>query len=51
MYNTTDPKYGYNMSIGHRDTANFKKYHAMRDEEEQYEEITDDEIERMLEEF
>ena len=51
MYNTTDPKYGYNMSIGHRDTANFKKYHEMRDEEEQYEEITDEEIEKMLEEF
>ena len=30
MYNTTDPKYGYNMSIGHSDTANFRKYHATR---------------------
>lgn len=52
MYNTTDPAYGYNMSIGHRDTANFKKYHALRDEEEEkYEDISDEEIERMLEEF
>ena len=52
MYNTTDPKYGYNMSIGHRDTANFKKYHAMRNEEEtHFEEISDEDIDRMLEEF
>lgn len=52
LYNTTDPKYGYNMSIGHRDTANFKKYHAQRsDEEEAYNDITDDDVERMLEEF
>ena len=52
MYNTTDPKYGYNMSIGHSDTANFKKYHAMRNEEEtHFDEITDEDINRMLEEF
>ena len=51
MYNTTNPQFGYNMSIGHRDTANFKKYHSIRGEEEKYEEITDEEIERMLEEF
>lgn len=53
MYNTTDPKYGYNMSIGHRDTANFKKYHAQRSDEEaeHFDEITDEDIERMLEEF
>lgn len=52
MYNTTNPKYGYNMSIGHRDTANFNKYHKMRGEEENhFEEISDEDIERMLEEF
>ena len=53
MYNTTDPQVGYNMSIGHRDTANFKKYHAMRDDEEEnhFDEITDEDIDRMLEEF
>lgn len=52
MYQTTNPQYGYNMSIGHRDTANFKKYHAMKKkEEEHFEEITDEDIERMLEEF
>lgn len=53
MYMTTDPKYGYNMSIGHRDTANFKKYHAIRDDEEgeHFDEISDEDIERMLEEF
>ena len=51
MYNTTDPKYGYNMSIGHRDTANFKKYHEIRSEEEDYNDINDEDIERLLEEF
>ena len=52
MYNTTNPKYGYNMSIGHRDTANFKKYHSMKKEEENhFDEITDDDIDRLLEEF
>ena len=52
IYQTTNPKYGYNMSIGHSDTANFKKYHAMKkEEEEHFDEITDDDIERMLEEF
>ena len=53
MYNTADPKHGYNMSIGHRDTANFKKYHMMRDDEEEefFDEITDEDIEKMLEEF
>lgn len=52
LYNTTDPKYGYNMSIGHRDTANFKKYHNIRGKEkEHFEEITDEEVDRMLEEF
>ena len=51
MYNTTDPKYGYNMSIGHRDTANFKKYHEIRSEEEGYNDIDDEDIERLLEEF
>ena len=53
MYNTTDPEYGYNMSIGHRDTANFKKYHAIRSDEEEnhFEEIKDEDIDRLLEEF
>lgn len=53
MYNTTDPEYGYNMSIGHRDTANFKKYHKIRSEEEEshFDEITDDDIDRLLNEF
>lgn len=52
MYQTTNPKYGYNMSIGHSDTANFKKYHALKkDEEDHFDEITDDDIERLLEEF
>lgn len=53
MYNTTDPEYGYNMSIGHRDTANFKKYHAIRSDEEEnhFDEIDDEDIDRLLEEF
>ena len=52
MYNTTNPKFGYNMSPGSSDTANFKKYHAIRGEEEKhFDEITDEDIERMLEEF
>ena len=52
MYDTTNPEFGYNMSIGHRDTANFKKYHNIRGEEKKhFEEITDEEIDRMLEEF
>ena len=52
MYNTTNPEFGYNMSIGHRDTANFKKYHAIREEEENhFNEISDKDIKKMLEEF
>lgn len=52
MYNTTDPRYGYNMSAGQYDTANFKKYHQIRSaEEEQYEDISDEEIDNILAEF
>ena len=52
MYNTTDPKYGYNMSSGSYDTADYKKYHQMRDkEEDEYEDISDEEIDNILAEF
>ena len=52
MYNTTDPKYGYNMSPGVYDTADYQKYHNMRDkEEETYEDISDEEIDNILAEF
>ena len=52
MYNTTNPEFGYNMSIGHSDTANFKKYHSIRGKEEKhFDDISDEDIEKMLEEF
>ena len=46
MYQTIDPKYGYNISTGHNDTSNFKKY--QRKEENHVKEITDDDIDRIL---
>ena len=50
MYQSTNPKYGYNNSIGHRDTSNFKKYKAMtKEEENHFDEITDEDIDRILE--
>lgn len=49
MYNTTDPKYGYNVSKGHNDTSGFKKYR--KKEENHIEEITDDDIDRILNEL
>lgn len=52
MYNTTDPRYGYNMSPGMNDTSNFQNYRDVRDdEEEEYEEISDEEINNILAEF
>ena len=52
MYQTTNPEYGYNNSIGHRDTSNFKKYKAMaKEEEKHFEEISDEDIDRILEEL
>lgn len=52
MYQTTDPEFGYNNSIGHRDTSNFKKYKAMaKEEEKHFEEISDEDIDRILEEL
>ena len=49
MYNTTNPSIGYNVAIGHNDTSNFKKY--QRKEENHIEEITDDDIDRILSEL
>lgn len=52
MYNTTDPRFGYNMSSGSYDTADYKKYHDMRDDtEEEYEDISEEEIDNILAEF
>ena len=53
MYMTTDPKYGYNVAIGHNDTSNFKKYKGLKHqkEEKHFDEISDEDIERLLEEF
>lgn len=52
MYNTTDPRFGYNMSSGMYDTSNFQDYHNIRDnEEEEYEDISDEEINDILAEF
>lgn len=52
MYQTTNPKLGYNNSIGHRDTSNFKKYKAMaKEEEKHFEEISDEDIDRILNEL
>lgn len=51
MYMTTNPKYGYNVSIGHNDTSNFKKYQKKEEEKSHFEEISDDDIDRILEEF
>lgn len=50
MYNTTDPEIGYNNSIGHRDTSNFKKYKALanKKEEKHFDEISDEDIENIL---
>lgn len=49
MYDTTNPRNGYNVSIGHNDTSNFNKY--KRREENHIEEITDDDIDRILDEL
>ena len=49
MYETTNPSKGYNVSPGHNDTSNFKKY--KRKEENHIEEITDDDIDRILSEL
>lgn len=52
MYQTTNPELGYNNSIGHRDTSNFKKYKAMaKEEEKHFEEISDEDIDRILNEL
>ena len=52
MYQTTNPELGYNNSVGHRDTSNFKKYKAMANEEEKhFEEISDEDIDRILNEL
>ncbi len=52
MYQTTNPELGYNNSVGHRDTSNFKKYKAMaKEEEKHFEEISDEDINRILNEL
>lgn len=51
MYMTNNPKYGYNVSIGHNDTSNFKKYQRKDDVESHFDEISDEDIDRILEEF
>lgn len=52
MYQTTNPELGYNNSIGHRDTSNFKKYKAMaKEEEKHFKEISDEDIDRILNEL
>lgn len=53
MYMTTDPEYGYNTSIGHNDTSNFKKYKGLKykDEGKHFKDISDEDIDRILEEF
>ena len=54
LYMTSDPRYGYNTSIGHNDTSNFKKHKAMankKEEEKHFDDISDEDIERLLEEF
>ena len=56
MYNTTDPKIGYNMSPGFRDTSNHQYYEDLKPDED-YEEsnffdnITEEEIDAFLEEL
>ena len=40
------------MSLGQNDTSNYQEIHNMRsDTEEKWDEITDDEIDRLLAEF
>ena len=51
MYMTNNPTYGYNVSIGHNDTSNFKKYQRKDDVENHFDEISDEDIDRILEEF
>lgn len=50
MYNTANPKYGYNLSIGNNITSNYKKYPRTK-EQNHIEEITDDDIDRILSEL
>lgn len=49
MYDSTNPEYGYNVSKGHNDTSNFKKYR--KKEKNHIQEITDDDIDRILKEL
>lgn len=49
MYSTTNPEIGYNVSVGHNDTSKFKKYR--KKEENHIDEITDDDIDRILKEL
>lgn len=51
MYMTSNPEYGYNVSIGHNDTSNFKKYKRQEEVENHFDEISDEDIDRILEEF
>lgn len=49
MYQTANPEFGYNISSGHNDTSNYKRY--SRKEEDHLEEISDDDIQRILAEL
>ena len=49
MYDTCNPQKGYNVSIGHNDTSNYKKYR--KKEENHVKTITDDDIDRILKEL
>lgn len=51
IYMTSNPKYGYNISTGHNDTSNFKKYKRNKEPESHFDDISDDDINRILEEF
>ena len=53
LYNSTNPDVGYNVSTGANDTSQFEKYQELEidDEDVDFEEITDDDVDRLLKEL
>lgn len=50
MYNTADPEFGYNMSIGGNDTSNYREY--PKTEEKNYiKDISEEDINNILEQL
>ena len=53
LYDSTNPDVGYNVSTGSNDTSQFEKYQELEidDEDVDFEEITDDDVDRLLREL